>query len=370
MKQYKLLSCLLVLAVAVVCFLTLPTQAQAANTDDLYFVLSNDKESYSVTGCKYSASGELVIPAIYNGKPVTQICNIAFRNCDSLTSVSIPDSVSSIGECAFQFCDNLTSVNIPYNVTEIHSAAFEECTSLTSITIPDSVTTIGDYAFFNCTSLTSITIPESVTTIGSSAFRNCTNLTGIWVDENNLNYCSDNKGILFNKDKTLLLQAPGTISGDYAVPDSTITIGANAFMNCTRLTSVIIPDSVTTIGLQAFRNCTALTAFYYTGTQEQWSAITIGSSNDSLTSATIIYNYTGTPEDITQIPGDIDGNEVVDQEDAVYLLLHTLFGEEIYPLGDVDADIDGNGAVNQEDAVYLLLHTLFGDAIYPLKKGA
>ena len=114
---------------------------------------------------------------VYSGK---QIPNDAFEYCTSLTSVNIPDSVTTIGEFAFYNCTSLTSVNIPNSVTTIESWAFRECSSLTSITIPNSVTTIGNGAFRYCDSLTSVTIPDSVTTIGNEAFYNCTSLTSVY----------------------------------------------------------------------------------------------------------------------------------------------------------------------------------------------
>ena len=190
---------------------------------------------------------------------VTSIDYGAFYNCTSLTSVTIPDSVTSIGYCAFYECTSLTSVTIPDGVTSIGEATFRYCTSLTSVTIPDSVTSIGDSAFDGCVSLTSVTIPDSVTSIGGGAFSNCAALTGIWVAEGNSHYSSDASGVLFSKDKTTLVQCPGTLA-ECTIPDSVTSIGDWAFAGCTSLTSVTIPDSVTSIGAWAFGNCTSLTS--------------------------------------------------------------------------------------------------------------
>ena len=191
---------------------------------------------------------------------VTSIGDRAFYGCESLASITIPDGVTSIGDYAFSCCESLTSITIPGGVTSIGDYAFSCCESLTSITIPSGVTSIGAYAFSGCESLTSITIPDSVTSIDAYAFSRCSSLTGIRVGEGNLHYSNDEKGALYDKEKTELIQCPGGLSGTYAVPDSVTYIGWFAFEDCTGLTSITIPDSVTNIGDKAFYCCTALTS--------------------------------------------------------------------------------------------------------------
>ena len=158
--------------------------------------------------------------------------------------------------------ESVTKIEIPAEiedipVVEIKSSAFNGCANLTSIIIPDSVTSIGDFAFENCSGLTSITIPDSVTSIGDHAFYNC--LTSITVSENN-KYFSSLNGVLFNKDKTDLITYPiGNERTEYTIPDSVTSIGNFIFYNCSSLTSITIPDSVASIGNSAFYNCSSLT---------------------------------------------------------------------------------------------------------------
>ena len=202
--------------------------------------------------------------------PITTIGDYAFRNCDSLTSVTIPDSVTTIGDYTFYKCSSLTSITIGDSVTTIGNYAFCNCDSLTSVTIPDSVTTIGEYAFGYCSSLTSITIGDSVTTIGYNAFFGCSSLTSVTIGDSlttigNYAFCT------CDSLTSITIGDSVTTIGDYAfrgcscltsvtIPDSVTKIGKCAFEDCSSLTSVTIPDSVTTIGLGAFRYCSSLTS--------------------------------------------------------------------------------------------------------------
>lgn len=154
----------------------------------------------------------------------------------------------------------IKKVVIGNGVTSIGDAAFMNYDSLISVTIPDSVIRIGMSAFSSCSSLTSIHIPASVTTIVDNAFMRCVSLIGVWVDNENPAYCSDTRGVLFNKTKTTLIQAPGNITGSYTIPASVINISYTAFASCHSLTSVVIPDSVTNIDSGAFFDCTGITS--------------------------------------------------------------------------------------------------------------
>ena len=192
-------------------------------TKGLEFTLSSDGTYYNVSD--YTGDSEKVVfIEKYNNKPIKGIDASAFEDCTYITSITIPDSVTSIGEYAFYNCRGLTSIEIPDSVTRIEMSAFDGCVSLTSIEIPNSVTSIGDYAFYDCSSLTSIIIPDSVTSIGDYAFYNCSGLTSI------------------------------------IIPEGVTSIGQYTFYNCSSLTSIIIPDSVTSIGDYAFYDCSSLTS--------------------------------------------------------------------------------------------------------------
>ena len=273
----------------------------------------------TITG--YSGVGGAVkIPAVVNETSVVKVGNglppIFGDGNTTVTSVSIPNSVTSIGENAFQSCSSLATITIPLTVTSIGDAAFFNCSSLTSITIdagnsnyssvdgvffnklqtlliqypagildnsytiPDSVTSIGNAAFYDCTNLASVTIPDSVTSIGNAAFYDCPNLASV------------------------------TIS------DSVTSIGNYAFAACTNLTSVTIPDSVTSIGDYAFAGCTNLTS------------ITIG---NSLTSIGInAFNV----RSLTSITIDAGNSNFSSVDGVLFNKLQTLLIQ--YPAGILD----------------------------------
>ena len=217
------------------------------------------EDHVEITGCDRSAEGEMIIPETIEGLPVTSIGYKAFYECSALTSVTIPNSVTSIGEYAFSDC-SLKSITISDSVTSIEKWTFYHCSSLTSIVIPDSVTSIGESAFSCCSSLKSITISNSVTSIWGDAFLGCSSLTAIHVDPENQHY-TDIDGILFSKDQITLHQYPaGKPDQSYLIPDGVISFAYGAFNSCSSLQSIIIPDSVRTIDNYAFSVCSSLTS--------------------------------------------------------------------------------------------------------------
>ena len=317
MKKPVMHSIWLVLVLSV-----LSSSVRGGQIDDLSYEIVDGQ--VAIIDCDESAKGDLAIPSQIEGLPVTSIGESAFKRVvflgegalpvsGSLTSITIPDSVTSIGDWAFGECSSLTSIIIPDSVISIGKKAFLGCDSLTSIIIPDSVTRIGDKAFLGCQKLTSIGLPEKfqsheevvridavnafsadfydllsyrtidaqihiyhcdrdargvvipneidgfpVTSISGDAFSNCSSLTSITVDSRNELYKSVD-GVVFSKDASQLLICPRGKSGGYTVPDSATSIGGDAFAYCERLTSITISESVTSIGLSAFCFCKKLT---------------------------------------------------------------------------------------------------------------
>jgi len=228
----RYLSMILIASIISAAFLVIVADDTAAGMYGDYRFFVDAQGRATIIG--YSGpGGDITIPAkMLNGTveyPTVGIGVGAFNGCTSLTTVTIPGSITTIGDYAFYGCDHLTSITIPDNVTYIGTYAFEECTSLTSIRIPDNLTAIGYATFASCFSLTSVTIPDSVKTIGGYAFIYCPSLRTI------------------------------------TIPESVTSIGERAFFNCPSLSSITIPSNVTTIGDYAFSMCTSLTSITFLG---------------------------------------------------------------------------------------------------------
>ena len=190
----------------------------------------------------------------------TKIISGAFENCNNIRNISIPNSVTSIGDRAFYDCSRLTSLTIPSGVTSIGDSAFSSCSSLTSVTIPDSVTSIGEYAFSGCSSLTSVTIPDSVTSIEGYAFYYCKSLTSVTIPDS----------------VTSIGRSAFSVCNSLTsmtIPDGVTSIGDFAFADCENLVTVTIPNSVTSIGYHVFYQSRDFRQIIFIGTRQEWNSI-------------------------------------------------------------------------------------------------
>lgn len=216
--------------------------------------INNDSASFVVVGIGNYAFRDCVgLSSVVIPNSVTSIGRQAFAGCTGLTAMTIPSSVTSI-DGAFVGCDNLLTVSLPYSITSM-DGAFAGCSSLLSVNIPTSVSSIGFMTFYNCSSLDSISIPSSVNAIAANAFRGCTSLASIEVESGNLIFDSrDNCNAIIITANDSLIQGSNTT----VIPNTVKSIGDYAFSGCSGLTSIVVPDSVTIIGEGAFYNCSSL----------------------------------------------------------------------------------------------------------------
>ena len=360
-----------------------------------------EEDAAVLVGCDAElAVGDITVPETLGGYPLTAFGSEAFSDCAQITTITIPASVSTIHSWAFDNCLSLTGIfvdpesphfsnddrgvlfnkektylhrapsgiagsyDIPETVKTLGDSAFYGCRYLEKVNIPEGVEVLNNYAFGNC-GLTEIYIPASVEFIGMWAL-NGDNLTGIFVDEDNGNYSSDQRGVLFDKAKHSLIQAPGALSGGYAIPETVAIIEPEAFFY-SKVQMVAIPVSVSRIGEYAFSD-SELQHVYYAGTQEQWERVEIDVGNGPLENATMHFGETmpdtlPVPPAGATTPGNLDGNNVVNEDDAIYLLQAILM-PELFPVEQF-VDYDGNGIVNEDDAIYLLQHVLMPE-MFPL----
>ncbi len=341
----KLLSLLLLLS--------LPVVAQA----QYYYTNGLDIWSYTpnigpatITG--YRGSGvALAIPSTINGYPVTGIGITAFYDDTSLTSVTIPDSVTSIGDYAFEYCSRLSSISLGNGVTSLGVFVFAGCTSLTSVTIPDNVISIGEVAFEECTNLTSVTIGNSVTSIGASAFEQCSRLTSVTIPDSVTRLgdyafadCTGLTGVTLGRSVSSLGESAFEgCSGltSIAIPDSVTSIGDYAFDSCTNLTGVTIGNGMTSIGDYAFADCSSLTGITMgngvtslgEGAFYQCSSLTGVAIPDSVTSIEDIAFY-----DCSSLASAIIGNGVTSLGDSSFYecssLTNVTIGSSVTSIGD------------------------------------
>ncbi len=314
MKQnlhQRFLASLLLFAVSI------STYAWDACIDGIYYNLSGEEAEVTYKereNADIIYSGDIVIPREFsylgNRYRVTSIGRNAFDQCEHLTSITLPHSLTIINEQAFEDCYSLTSITIPEGVVTIGKRAFEKCRSLVSAIIPNSVTSIGGGAFCDCSSLTSVTIGNSVTSIGGGAFCDCSSLTSV------------------------------------TIGNSVTSIGGSAFSGCSGLTSVTcLAEQVPTTEIYCF-----------SGVPQGSATLYVPESSIGLYKSAYRWKDFGTILPIAESEysvGDANGNGVVEIGDVTSVL--TLMATpEATGYNNKAADANGNGEIEIGDVTTIL----------------
>ena len=312
------------------------------------------------------------------GNSVTTIGSSAFEGCNGLESISVAtgntkydsrDNCNAIIETATNTLRfGCKSTIIPNSVTSIGGAAFTYCYTLMSVTIPNSVTSIGDRAFRYCTGLMSVTIGNSVTSIGNAAFANCRGLESISVESGNTKYDSRNNcnAIIETATNTLICGCKNTI-----IPNSVTTIGYSAFYGCSGLTSVTIPNSVTSIGYSAFDGCSGLQrieaypnpqrvsmgSYVFTGVPHDGTLHVLPKYLSAYQTADQWKEFTNIAADLTEPfkKGDVNGDGEVGATD-IACLVNVLAGLEDVSIYGGRADVTGDGGAVTAAAIAAIVN--------------
>lgn len=279
--------------------------AQSVTMDDITYTLVGGEVSVSAAD-KSIVAAEIRPTVLIGGSeyPVRKIAERAFSACVNLTSVAIPEGVTTIGCTAFVGCSSLTSITLPESVTTIGSSVFSGCTALASITLPKSVSAIGSMTFANCSSLTSVVLPEGLPTIEYGLFAGCISLTSV------------------------------------IIPKSVTSIRKHAFSDCSSLPSVVIPAGVASIGEEAFFRCHSLTSFTCCGEFPPKLEDDVFERVDISTNCTL-YVYSEY----------VDNYKGLYPWDGGFAAVETLFGNVIYM---VDGEVYFTEQVASNDSLILI----------------
>lgn len=270
--------------------------------DPLSYAYNDALGGWEVKGFKADAKDEdkrsVYIPFLHEGEPVKGIGELAFRSCDKLVAITMPQSVEIIGDSAFSKCPNLSTVIMP-SVVSIGEEAFIECSSLSSITMPSGLKLLGANAFESCISIKCLTIPTGLYSIGNQSFLNCSGLESIKVEEDNLFFYGDGDCLIKRETNELILgcrssKIPAGVQSIGAsafsgcsglvgidVPEGVESIGRFAFTSCKSLVEISLPQSLASIGECAFYFCEGLVSIDYNGSIEQWKSLEKASNWDA-----------------------------------------------------------------------------------------
>lgn len=227
-------------------------QENIIHTPGNKIMVEKDGYSYTVTGCYFDDNGSMqaprgniVIPSSYNGLPIKKIDGRAFSGDNKITTIVIPDSVTSIGVSAFSDCTSLTNIIIPDTVTTIDNWAFGDCKSLTTIKLPINLENISAYLFKGCSNLKTVNIPTGVTNICKHAFYNCNSLETITIPKT---VCTIEDEVFYN---CYLLS-------NINIPNNVVYIGKNCFYNCLNISTITLSKNLKSISDGLLFNCQSL----------------------------------------------------------------------------------------------------------------
>ena len=282
--------------------------------------IPSELDHHSVTGL-----GDYSFATEENGSPLYDIHH------HNIHSVTIPESVTSIGQSAFEFCFSLDSLIIKDAATSIGASAFDGCSHLTTLSLGKNITTIGDYAFQGCSYLTNVTIPQSVTSIGRQAF--------YLTDLNTLTI----KGPI--KSMGYAAFAGCTNLTSLSLYDGIQTIGEGAFINSTSLEAVTIPQSVTSIGASAFVNCSNLSTITI---PEKVTTIESNTFNGCSHLESIML-----PAGLTSFQDSLEDCPAGNPNGAIYYKNYKAAADALLADNDANSNIDDNDKLKKRNFLYL-----------------
>ena len=304
--------------------------------EEKYYTYTITDDKATITAVDTSISGDVTIPSTLGGYPVIGIDRSAFEGCLSITSIAVPDGVTTISEYAFFDCQAMTSITLPDSITSIGNYAFLDTgyylnednwednvlyigkhlikansSIIDDCIVKDGTLTIADYAFAFREELTGIVISNSVKNIGECAFGGCAALESITVDSGNTVFHSEGNCLIDTENKVLVAGCKNsniptddsvTSIGDYAfygnyevtnitIPENITSIGWCSFAECGALAKIIIPDSITSIGEGAFEECASLTDVWYGGSMSDREKLDLADGNDYLIGSTWHYDF-------------------------------------------------------------------------------
>lgn len=257
----------------------------AVSTDSCPWFSIDSRGRLSFASEQYPGGGELAVPQVVDGVVVTEIADGGFSYSPYITSVTLPDTLRSIGQSAFSCCTSLKAIDIPEGVTEIGDNAFQSCIALESAVLPEGLSSTGSGVFKNCISLASVTLPDSVSIISNSMFLNCASLNEVSLGDGVMviaglafSGCSSLETI-FLPDSLKYIGSSGfsdcTSLAELTVPEGVTELGRSVFDGCAALKEIYLPASLEAAGDDIFNGCTGLSVIHYAGTSDDFALINI-----------------------------------------------------------------------------------------------